>query len=127
MPARPDFIPHPSSLELPMTENDFRELALALDGAEEASHMNHPDFRVKGKIFATLRGAGPGTGMVKLTSEQQEMFMKLAPDTFYPATGAWGRKGATMVDLKKAKKTIVKEAMLVAHRNITASGSRSSS
>ena len=102
-----------------MTEDDFRKLALSLPDTEENSHMNHPDFRARGKIFASLRAPAEGWGMVKLTPEQQEMFMKLAPDTFMPVKGAWGQKGATNVQLKKAKKTITKEALLVAWRNVT--------
>jgi len=101
-----------------MIADDFRKLALSLDGAEERSHMQHPDFRVNGKIFATLGYPDEGWAMVKLTPEQQEMFMKLAPTTFAPVKGSWGTKGATNVNLKKARKTIVKEALVVAHRNL---------
>jgi YjbR len=102
-----------------MTEDDFRRLALSLADAEESEHMNHPDFRVRGKIFASLRSPSEGWGMVKLTPEQQEMFMRLAPDAFQPASGSWGLKGSTNVMLKKAKKGITREALLVAWRNIT--------
>jgi hypothetical protein len=77
----------------------FRRLALAFAGAEERSHMGHPDFRVGGKIFATLHGAGKGTGAVMLLPEQQELAMEAEPDAFKPAAGAWGRGGATVVSL----------------------------
>ena len=75
--------------------------------------MNHPDFRVKGKIFATL-SAHPEWGMVALTPEEQQNYLNAAPEAFTPAAGAWGRGGSTMVRLKAAKKTMVKQAMQAA-------------
>jgi hypothetical protein len=100
-----------------MTANDFRQLALALPEAVESAHMNHPDFRVGGKVFATLGYPDKSWGMVKLNPEQQHYFSKDHPDIFVPAKGAWGRKGATSVALKPAKKTIVEKAMLAAWTN----------
>ena len=79
--------------------DDFRRLALAFTGAEEMAHMGHPDFRVNGKIFATLHGAGKGTGAVMLLPEQQELAMAAEPNAFSPAAGAWGRNGSTIVSL----------------------------
>ena len=79
--------------------DDFRRIALSFPGAEEKAHMSHPDFRVGGKIFATLHGAGKGTGAVMLLPEQQELAMKAEPEAFSPAAGAWGRSGSTMVRL----------------------------
>ena len=81
------------------SQDDFRRLALALPDAEERAHMGHPDFRVGGKIFATLQGAGKGTGAVMLLPEQQELAMAAEPAAFSPAAGAWGRGGATVVSL----------------------------
>lgn len=78
---------------------DFRRVALSFPGAEEKSHMGHPDFRVGGKIFATLGVPDAEWGMVRLLPEQQEDFMILAPDAFSPAAGAWGRGGSTLVKL----------------------------
>jgi hypothetical protein len=119
------FIPHPSALIPPnMTEDDFRKLALSLPDTEERSHMNHPDFRVRGKIFATLGHPGDAYAMVKLTSDQQEMFVKLAPEIFQPVKGGWGRGGATNVILRNAKKKITKDALLTAWRNITSAKGR---
>lgn len=100
-----------------MTANDFRRLALALPEAVESAHMNHPDFRVGGKVFATLGYPDKGWGMVKLTPEHQHYFSKDHPDVFVPVKGAWGRKGATSVALKKAKKTIVEKAVHAAWTN----------
>lgn len=82
-----------------ISADDFRRTALAFPGAEERSHMGHPDFRVGGKIFATLHGAGKGTGAVMLLPEQQELAMDAEPAAFTPAAGAWGRNGSTVVSL----------------------------
>jgi hypothetical protein len=79
--------------------NDFRRLALAFPGAEERAHMGHPDFRVGGKIFATLHAPEKGTGAVMLLPEQQELAMDAEPEAFSPAAGAWGRGGSTIVRL----------------------------
>ncbi len=100
-----------------MTAKDFRRLALALPETTESAHMDHPDFRVRGKIFATLGYPAKGWGMVKLTPEQQHYFSKDYPDIFIPVKGAWGRRGATSVHLKKAKKEAVQKAICSAWRN----------
>jgi single-strand selective monofunctional uracil DNA glycosylase len=75
-----------------MTIDEFRAAALKVTGAIEAAHMNHPDFRVKGKIFASLGYPDDGWGMVNLTPEQQQSFMKEAPEMFAPCAGAWGKQ-----------------------------------
>jgi hypothetical protein len=79
--------------------DDFRRIALSFPGAEERAHMGHPDFRVGGKIFATLHAPGKGSGAVMLLPEQQELAMDAEPDAFRPAAGAWGRGGSTLVKL----------------------------
>jgi hypothetical protein len=79
--------------------DDFRRHALAFPGAEERAHMGHPDFRVGGKIFATLHAPEKGTGAVMLFPEQQELAMAAEPAAFSPAAGAWGRGGSTIVSL----------------------------
>jgi YjbR len=90
-----------------VTANDFRRVALALPETAERLHMDHPDFRVSGKIFATLGYPDKAWGMVKLTPEQQHYFLKDNPDVFVPAKGAWGRRGATTVRLKAvSRKTL---------------------
>ncbi|HZU09767.1 MAG TPA: MmcQ/YjbR family DNA-binding protein [Pseudacidobacterium sp.] len=94
-----------------MTLNDFRRLALSLPEAREAEHMGHPDFRVAGKIFATLAYPDASFGMVELSPLDQERFVKAAPAVFVPVPGYWGRNGATRVHLKKATKTVLKPAM----------------
>jgi hypothetical protein len=100
-----------------MTLTDFRRLALSLPEAVESAHMDHPDFRVGGKIFATLGYFDAGWGMVKLMPDQQEEFVKAEPKVFVPAKGSWGKRGATCVHLKSAKKTTVRKAMREAWLN----------
>src|SRR5271165_786132 len=100
-----------------MTADDFRSLALTLPEAVESAHMNHPDFRVRGKIFATLSADGEW-GMVKLTPEQQKQFVHLEPDIFAPVKGGWGLRGATRVDLAAATEDIVRQALIAAWRNV---------
>lgn len=100
-----------------MTANDFRRLALGLQDAVEGAHMNHPDFRANGKIFATIH-PDHAQGMVKLTPEQQERFMREHPGVFQPAAGAWGRQGATMITFAKANEDIAGEAMTLAWQNV---------
>lgn len=96
-----------------MTPKKFRELALSLPEATESEHMNHPDFRVRGKIFATLSEDG-SRGMVKLSPEVQAEFTSESPKAFAPANGAWGRNGATMVTLKHAKQADVFRGLVIA-------------
>jgi hypothetical protein len=107
-----------------MTAQAFRSLALSLPGAVESAHMGHPDFRVRGKIFATLSPPGGDWGMVKLTPEQQAAFARSAPDVFEPCNGAWGRQGSTYVRLAAAPVESVAEAVELAWRNATATAAR---
>jgi hypothetical protein len=99
-----------------MTADKFRRLALSLPEVSEQSHMAHPDFRVGGKIFATL-GPDEDWGMVKLTPTQQEPLVRGEPKVFQPASGAWGRRGATIVQLDDADEPTVRQALLAAWRN----------
>ncbi|MGD0989118.1 MAG: MmcQ/YjbR family DNA-binding protein [Candidatus Sulfotelmatobacter sp.] len=100
-----------------MTANEFRRLALDLPEAVESAHMDHPDFRVGGKVFATLGYPAKGWGMVKLTPEQQHYFSKDDPGIFVPVKGAWGRRGATSIMLKVANKKTVLNALRAAWMN----------
>ncbi len=100
-----------------MTRNDFRRIALSFPEAAESSHIGHPDFRVRGKIFATLGYPDAAWGMVKLTPEQQEEFMESDPAAFAPVKGGWGRRGATNVKLNAAKKASVRTALTAAWCN----------
>jgi hypothetical protein len=87
-----------------------------MQGAVEGAHMNHPDFRADGKIFATLH-PGNKFGMVKLTSEQQERFVREHRGTFAPENGAWGRQGCTKVRLDAVDEETLGEALTLARRN----------
>jgi hypothetical protein len=101
-----------------MTADQFRALALAIPGAIESSHMNHPDFRIAKKIFASLGYPDDDYGMVKLTPEQQQTFLKKAPKIFEPCAGAWGLRGATSVKLSVARANIIRSALDAAAKNI---------
>ena len=99
-----------------MTSHDFRRMALSLPETSEESHMEHPDFRVGGKIFATLGYPRNGWAMVKLTPQQQDTFMKAEPEVFVPVKGGWGRRGAPNVVLRSAPKQTLRSALVAAWR-----------
>lgn len=100
-----------------MNANDFRRIALSLPGAEEGSHMGSPDFRVGGKIFATLASQAEGYGNLKLTPEQQAAFVEELPEVFVPIHGGWGRMGMTHVRLAAANEDVLKGALHTAWNN----------
>jgi hypothetical protein len=96
----------------------FRRLACALAGAEESAHMGSPDFRVGGRIFATLSGQARGRGVLKLTTEQQAEFVTELPQVFEPVEGGWGRMGMTYIVLDAADEATMGGALATAHRNV---------
>ena len=100
-----------------MTIDDFRRIALSMPQAVEAEHMSHPDFRVKGKIFATI-WPKEGWGMVKLKPDQQRDFMRIEPALFVPVKGGWGKRGCTNVKLEAAGEDSVYDALVAAWRNV---------
>jgi hypothetical protein len=97
-----------------MNADDFRRIALSLEGAEESSHMGAPDFRVGGRIFATLASQRQGYGNLMLTPEQQAAFVEEAPDLFLPVAGGWGRNGATHIRLAVANEDMLAGALRTA-------------
>jgi uncharacterized protein YdhG (YjbR/CyaY superfamily) len=101
-----------------MTAERFRRLALALPEATEVGHMGHPDFRVGGKVFATLGYPDDGWGMVKLTPDQQEALVSAEPSVYVAVRGGWGRRGATNVRLRAAKAASLRVALATAWRNV---------
>ena len=101
----------------PMNAETFRRIVLGLKDAIESSHMDHPDFRVNGKVFATLKHDGK-SGMVKLTPEQQREFIEEDPKTFSPEAGAWGRMGCTKVVLATADADTVGRALTLGRQNL---------
>jgi len=93
--------------EVTMNANDFRRIALSFPGAEESSHMGQPDFRVGGRIFATLASRHQGYGNIKLTLEQQAAFVEELPEIFLPIPGGWGRMGMTHIRLAAAREDVL--------------------
>jgi len=105
-----------------MTGDAFRRLAQALDGVEERSHMGHPDFRVGGRIFASLADEDETLAMVKLSLNDQDRFVEAMPAVFEPCAGAWGRGGATYMRLPKAGAATAKRALKCAYEWVKAKG-----
>jgi hypothetical protein len=93
---------------------DFRRLALALEGAEEGSHMGAADFRVGGRIFATLAMQSQGYGNLMITPEMQAEFVEAEPEVFLAIPGGWGRNGATHLALAKANEDLLAGALRMA-------------
>lgn len=100
-----------------MSASLFRDLALALPGAEPGSHFGTEDFRVGGRVFATLGYPDADHGMVKLTRDQQEVMVAGAPAVFRPVKGGWGLKGATNIVLAAADAATLEGALAMAWRN----------
>ena len=98
----------------------YRRLALALPGAVESSHMNHPDFRLNNQIFATLAYQEKGRGVLKLTLDQQAAFVTDQPHIFSPVQGGWGRMGMTFIHLDQADESIMAGALKTAYQNLHA-------
>lgn len=99
-----------------LSADDFRRIALGMDDAMESAHMGHPDYRVNGRIFATLH-PDHKWGMVKLTPDQQQKFVRENPATFVPENGAWGRQGCTSVRLDSVDEETLGEAITLAWQN----------
>jgi hypothetical protein len=97
-----------------MNADDFRRIALSLEGAEEGSHMGSPDFRVGGRIFATLASVKQGYGNLMLVPEQQAAFVEELPEVFIPVAGGWGRMGATHIRLAAANEDLLEGALRTA-------------
>jgi hypothetical protein len=99
-----------------VTEEDFRQIALSLPGTQERQHMGHPDFRVNGKIFATLESPDDGWGMVRIEPELQAELVGKDPGAFAPASGAWGAQGCTHVRLDNVSPRLLKMIIRAAWR-----------
>jgi hypothetical protein len=97
-----------------MKAADFRRIALSFDGAEEGSHMGAADFRVGGRIFATLASEDKGYGNLMITPELQAEFVRELPEVFLPVPGGWGRSGATHIRLAKATEDVLTGALRTA-------------
>jgi len=99
-----------------MTPEQFRRLAVNSPGAEQHEHHRHPDFRIGGKIFATMGYPDETRAMVKLTPEQQSEFIHDHPEVFSPSAGKWGEQGCTNVALRKATKAVMQRALEAARQ-----------
>jgi hypothetical protein len=99
-----------------MMKDDLRRLALALPRVEEKSHFDKADFRVKNKIFVSLKD--DATGVVKLTLEDQRVMMDAEPKIFQPIPGGWGRKGWTKIVLANADEVTLKSALQTAWQTV---------
>jgi len=99
-----------------MTAAEFRRIALSMPEASESAHMEHPDFRVGGKIFATLGYPDQNHGMVILPAEEQAQLVRDDPAIFAPAKGAWGRSGSTSVRLDAVDEPTLQRLMEIAWR-----------
>ncbi len=99
-----------------MNVDDFRRIALSLEGAEEGSHMDQPDFRVGGRIFATLASAAEGLGNLVLTPDEQAVLVDELPEVFFAIHGGWGRMGMTHVRLAAADEDVLTGALQTAWR-----------
>ena len=101
-----------------MTADEFRRIALSFPDSEESSHHGHPDFRVHGKVFATLGYPDAGWAMVKLTPAQQARFVDGHSDCLQCVKGAWGRRGATNINLFASTPPLARRCLALAHRNV---------
>ena len=100
-----------------MTATQFRQLALSFPEASERAHMNHPDFRVGEKIFATLGYPDDEHGMVVLPPDEQATLVRKHPKAFALAKGAWGKRGSTTVRLDAIDRATLRTALEIAWRN----------
>ena len=103
-----------------MTADQFRKAVLQIPGSSEAEHGGHPDFRLGGKVFASLGAPDEDWGMVRLTPEEQRSYVEKAPGVFRPCNGAWGRRGYTNVHLASAKAGVVTPAIKAAAKGMGA-------
>jgi hypothetical protein len=99
-----------------VTAKDFKRIALSLEGAEEGSHMGAVDFRVGGRIFATLASVTQGYGNLMLNPELQAEFVAGQPDMFLPISGGWGKSGSTHIRLAVATEDVLEGALRAAWR-----------
>ena|SRR5689334_16118285 len=105
-----------------MTAQRFRRIALGLPGAVESAHGGHPDFRVGGKVFASLGYPDKAWGMVKLTPDEQQILVEAEPKIFRPVPGGWGKRGSTNVHLASADAASLRSALTMAWTRVAPKG-----
>jgi hypothetical protein len=99
-----------------MTADEARAFALTLPGAEEKGHFDIADFRVRGKIFATL--PGPDRMVVRIEPADQAVLLAAESGTFSSAAGAWGLKGWTVVQLETVDRGVVHDLIISSWRRL---------
>jgi hypothetical protein len=99
-----------------MNYEDLQRLALQLPEAEEKSHFEKPDFRVRDKIFASLKSER--FAVLKLKPEEQAVVVGAEPDVFSASAGSWGKQGWTEVFLPDAQEEPLKAALRLAWKNV---------
>ncbi len=102
---------------MPCLPEDVRALALMLPETVEGAHQGHPDYRVGGRIYATL-WTDEERVVVKLTPELQAELINTEPDAFEPVPGSWGSRGWTSLDLYSAEEDTLRSALLAAWRTV---------
>lgn len=103
-----------------ISADKFRDIALSMDDTDTAPHFDKLAFRKNKKIFATLH-PNSLVAMVKLSPEQQSVYLQLPGNIFYPASGAWGKSGCTHFNLKDVGIRITKELLKLSWENIAPS------
>ncbi len=105
-----------------MTPQQFRKIVLSIPRMVEQEHMGHPDFRLDGKVVASLGAPNAEWGMLRLTAPLQNEFCDSHAEVFQPCSGAWGRSGCTNVRLSVAKTAVVRNALEMAIKEFCGSG-----
>ena len=104
-----------------MLPEDVRALALMLPEAIPGAHKGNPDFRVGGRVFATL-WTEEDRLVLRLSPEDQERLVEAEPDLFSAIDGAWGRRGWTNLDLDSCAEETLRDALLAAWRATAPAG-----
>jgi predicted DNA-binding protein (MmcQ/YjbR family) len=95
----------------------FRELALSFAEATEQPHFEKASFRVKKKIFVTLDEAKSIT-CVKFSETDQSVYCLIDETMIWPVPNKWGKQGWTLINLKKIKKELLKDALTAAYCSV---------
>jgi hypothetical protein len=101
-----------------VTLKDFVKLALSFPDASEQPHFHLRSFRYGKRIFSTL-WEKENKAMIKLPAIEQSVFCAFDERVFYPVPGAWGKAGATFVNLANVRKDMLRDALSVAYGVLT--------
>lgn len=97
-----------------ITPSTVRQLALSFDETVELPHFERTSFRVRNKIFATMLER-ENIAVLMLSTIDQSVFCAYDSDMMYPVPNKWGKKGATIVALKKVRRDLFKDALTAAY------------